>query len=63
MFLPAAAERLVEIDQIEQARVFGLDEILPRVVIGLLGGENVERTVNAAAETRLGQFVSLLFAT
>ena len=42
IFEPAAAQRLVKIDQIEQARVLGLDEILPGVVKGLPGGEDVE---------------------
>ena len=60
IFLPAAAQRLVKIDQIEQPRVLGLDEILPRVVQILLGGEHGQVVVHALTEARVGQFVTPL---
>ena len=61
VFPPTAAQRLVKVNQIGQPGELRLDEILLRVVKVLLRGEDVERTVHAAAEARFGQFIILPF--
>ena len=60
VFPPTAAQRLIKVDQIEQPRVLRLNEILPRIVKVLLGGEHVQIIVHALTETRFGQFVTPL---
>ena len=60
VFPPTATQRLIKINQIEQPRVLRLDEILPRVVQVLLGGEHGQVVVHALTEARLGQFVTPL---